>query len=53
LERNLGQHGIQVAVRWARFSQFDPDHWWQDRNGQRVEIVESQKLLLDFLRHPL
>ena len=53
LGRTLGQHGIQVAVRWARFSQFDPDHWWQDRNGQRVEIVESQKLLVDFLRHPL
>jgi uncharacterized SAM-binding protein YcdF (DUF218 family) len=53
LGRALGQHGIQVAVRWARFSQFDPDHWWQDRNGQRVEIVESQKLLMDILRHPL
>lgn len=53
LGRSLGRHGIQVAVRWARLSQFDPDHWWQDRNGQRVEIIESQKLLVDFLRHPL
>jgi hypothetical protein len=53
LRRALGQHAIQVAVRWARFSQFDPDRWWQDRNGQRVEIMESQKLLADFLRHPL
>jgi uncharacterized SAM-binding protein YcdF (DUF218 family) len=52
LDRALGRHGIHVAVRWARFSQFDPDHWWQDRNGQRVEIIESQKLLLDLLLHP-
>jgi uncharacterized SAM-binding protein YcdF (DUF218 family) len=53
LGRALGQHGVSVAVRWARFSQFDPDHWWQDRNGQRVEIMESQKLLVDIIRHPL
>jgi hypothetical protein len=53
LGRALGQHAIQVAVRWAPFSQFDPDRWWQDRNGQRVEIIESEKLLVDFLRHPL
>lgn len=52
LGRALAQHGIPVTVRWARFSQFDPDHWWLSRNGQRTEIVESQKLLVDVLRHP-
>jgi hypothetical protein len=52
LGRALAQHGIAVTVRWARFSQFDPDSWWQNRNGQRVEIMESQKLLVDVLRHP-
>ena len=53
LGRALGQHGIAVTVRWARFSQFDPDTWWQSRNGQRVEIMESQKLFVDVLQHPL
>jgi hypothetical protein len=53
LVRTLGAQGIAVTVRWARFSQFDPDTWWQSRNGQRVEIMESQKLLLDVLQHPL
>jgi uncharacterized SAM-binding protein YcdF (DUF218 family) len=52
LSRALGKNGVRVAVRWARFSQFDPDTWWQTRSGQRVEIVESQKLLVDILRHP-
>ena len=52
LGRALGSHGITVMVRRARLSQFDPDTWWQTRIGQRVEIVESQKLLMDILRHP-
>ncbi|MBV8806651.1 MAG: hypothetical protein JO042_16455 [Sinobacteraceae bacterium] len=52
LDRSLQQHGIQVMVRYARFSQFDPDSWWRSRGGQRVELVEMEKLLLDFLRHP-
>jgi hypothetical protein len=52
LNRALHQDGITVTVRWTRFSQFDPDSWWQTRNGQRVEIVESQKLIADVLRHP-
>lgn len=52
LDRALGQHGIKVMVRYTRWSQFDPDSWWQSRDGQRVQITESQKLLVDILRHP-
>jgi uncharacterized SAM-binding protein YcdF (DUF218 family) len=52
LSRALARNGITVAVRWARYSQFDPDTWWQSRNGQRTEIAESQKLLADILQHP-
>jgi hypothetical protein len=52
LDRALGRHGIRVVVRYARWSEFDPDSWWQSRAGQRVQIIESQKLLLDVLRHP-
>ena len=52
LDRALGQHGVRVMVRYTRWSQFDPDSWWQSRNGQRVQITESEKLLVDVLRHP-
>jgi hypothetical protein len=52
LNRALAGSGITVSVRWARYSQFDPDTWWQSRNGQRTEIAESQKLLADILQHP-
>jgi uncharacterized SAM-binding protein YcdF (DUF218 family) len=52
LARWLGRDGIQVVVRYTHFSDFDPDTWWQTRNGQRVQMVESEKLLLDILTHP-
>jgi uncharacterized SAM-binding protein YcdF (DUF218 family) len=52
LGRALARNGVSVTVRWARYSQFDPDTWWQSRNGQRTEIAESQKLLADILQHP-
>jgi uncharacterized SAM-binding protein YcdF (DUF218 family) len=52
LDRALGQHGVRVIVRYTRWSQFDPDSWWQSRDGQRVQIMESEKLLVDILRHP-
>jgi uncharacterized SAM-binding protein YcdF (DUF218 family) len=53
LDRALSPRGVRVMVRYARYSEFDPDSWWQTRGGQRIEAVESQKLLLDILRHPL
>ncbi len=52
LDRALARHGVEVGVRIARFAEFDPDSWWQTRGGQRIEAVESEKLLLDVLAHP-
>lgn len=52
LQRALGPVGVGVRVRYARFSDFDPNNWWSTRTGQRILIVESQKLLLDYFRHP-
>jgi hypothetical protein len=52
LTRAVQGRGITVIVRRARFSSFNPDVWWQTRDGLRVGIVEWEKLLLDFLRHP-
>jgi hypothetical protein len=53
LGRSLGPHGVKVMVRYARFAEFDPNSWWRNRGGQRMEVVESEKLLLDLLQHPL
>jgi hypothetical protein len=46
-------HPTRVIVRPARYSNFDPDRWWEDRGGVRIEIVEVQKLLLDVVLHPM
>ena len=45
--------GTTVAVRATRYSTFNPDRWWQTRDGTRTWIVEVQKLLLDLALHPL
>jgi hypothetical protein len=52
LDRSMKGHRTRVMVRYTRYSEFDPDRWWQTRGGVRTEIVELQKLMLDFLRHP-
>lgn len=53
LARNMRASGVRVLVHPSRYSEFDPDRWWQSRNGIRTQVVESQKLLFDILRHPL
>ena len=53
LDRDMKGHPTKVTVRAARYSNFDPDRWWETRGGARIEIVEAQKLLLDFVLHPL
>ena len=44
---------LQLSVHASRYSAFNPDAWWKSRTGVRTEIVESEKLLLDMLLHPL
>jgi uncharacterized SAM-binding protein YcdF (DUF218 family) len=53
LHRSMEGHQTRVTVRPARYSTFDPDRWWETRDGIRTEIVELEKLLLDVLRHPV
>lgn len=53
LDRAMKGHAAQVTVRAARYSNFDPDRWWETRGGARIAIIELEKLLLDYLRHPL
>ena len=53
LDRDMEGHPTQVTVRAARYSNFDPDRWWETRGGVRTGVIELQKLLLDFVLHPL
>jgi hypothetical protein len=53
LERTLGRDSVRSIVRYTRWSPFDPDTWWQTRDGQRIQVEETEKLLLDYLAHPL
>jgi hypothetical protein len=53
LRRAMKGHSTVVAVRSARYSNFRPDHWWESHGGTRIEIEELEKLLLDFVRHPI
>jgi hypothetical protein len=46
-------HATLVTVRAARFSPFDPERWWESREGTRTQLIELQKLLLDVVTHPL
>jgi hypothetical protein len=53
LDRAMKGHLTRVTVQPARYSSFDPDRWWKTRGGIRTEIVELQRLLLDFVLQPI
>lgn len=52
LGRSMKGHGIVARVHATRYSDFQPERWWQTRDGVRTELVELEKLLLDFVLHP-
>ena len=52
LDRSMKGHPTSVAIQPSRYSDFDPDRWWETRGGRRTAIVELQKLLLDIVLHP-
>lgn len=52
LRRSMRNQPTRVMVRASRYSPFNPDEWWRFRSGLRIQAEETQKLLLDFLRHP-
>jgi hypothetical protein len=53
LDRAMKGYLTRITVQPARYSNFDPDRWWKTRGGIRTEIIELQKLLLDFVLHPI
>ena len=52
LQRSMRGSAVQIEVRSAPFSTYDPDSWWLTRTGIRTQIIETEKLLLDIARHP-
>jgi hypothetical protein len=52
LDRIMRGNPTHVTIRPARYSNFDPDRWWETRSGIRTGIVEFQKLVLDLVLHP-
>jgi hypothetical protein len=53
LNRVMKGHSTRVTVQPARYSNFDPDRWWETRRGIGAEIVGLQKLLVDVVLHPM
>jgi hypothetical protein len=53
LDRATKDHPTTVIVRPSRYSPFDPDRWWETRDGVRTFVVEIQKLAFDVLIHPV
>jgi hypothetical protein len=53
LDRSMKRHPTRVMVRPSRYSEFDPNRWWETRAGIRTAIIELQKLLLDVVLHPM
>ena len=51
--RAMRDQPTSVAIRPARYADFDAEHWWQTRDGARTAIIEWQKLVLDYVLHPL
>jgi hypothetical protein len=53
LHRVMKGHPARVTVRSEHYSGFDPDRWWETRDGARKVIIELQKLVLDIVLHPI
>jgi len=53
LHRSMKGNVTKVIVYPSRYSTFDPDRWWTTRGNIRTAIVETEKLLLDIILHPI
>lgn len=53
LRRTMKGAATRVTVRAARYSPFDPARWWETREGIRTQVIETEKLALDVVLHPI
>jgi hypothetical protein len=52
MRRGAVTHCGRVSVRGSRYSDFDPQDWWQERSKTRTFFEETAKLLVDVAMHP-
>jgi hypothetical protein len=54
MRRDVQDPTLRIVIVGSPYSDsgFAPGKWWKSRGGIRTEIVEGEKLLLDFIRHP-
>lgn len=53
LARAFGRGGPEVLVHTVRYDEFRRQDWWQNRRTLRSGLVELEKLVLDYVQHPL
>jgi hypothetical protein len=53
VNRAMKGHLTKITVQPESYSNFDPDRWWKTRRGIEMGISELQKLVLDFILHPI
>jgi hypothetical protein len=53
LNRWMRHHPTRIAVHTARYSDFDPERWWETHNGIRWELEGMGKLIVDVALHPI
>ena len=53
VNRLMKGHLTKITVQPESYSNFEPDRWWKTRRGIEMGISELQKLVLDFILHPI
>ena len=53
LDRAMEGSDTRVTVRVSRYSDFDPDSWFESEAGIRTAVEELLKLAVDVATHPL
>ncbi len=53
LRRSVQGSGMITAVHLPAGDRGSADSWWVTRDGRRLALIELQKLLVDYLTHPL
>jgi len=53
LHRALNGQSVTLIIRPSRYSKFNPENWWQTRENLKTGIIELQKLVIDYVLHPI
>jgi hypothetical protein len=53
LARRFGPSAPALVMRCTQYDAFRADDWWRKRTTLRTGLVELEKILIDYVRHPL